>query len=800
VGNPGHLEFEALSALADGELEPALRPAAMEHLVDCQECTQTFESLAEIDVLLRKPTAIGCEAALTLLSAVLDQEADAAEVAVARAHAAGCASCTRGLVTWSSLEMQLRALPTGSPSARVDHAIAALGREPKRTGLRLGLPRIALASVTALLLLIGSLYRGAPGTAPVATNTNDQVLVAAVQQVVYSSRTNTLYVLDAPAAAVDARDATTNDLKARIEVGGRPTALALNESANTVLVLDATQKKLTEIDASSNKILGSSTVATSGTPTAITVDPTSSKIVVTASDSTTKSNSVSVIDSTTKEVESVRDVEVGAVTMVFDSSGDRAVLVSPTVTTLVDSKYTIITRLPGGVSAAFAQGDDRIAILSASGKNSIVTFAGPRAPLALELPGTPRAITALPDGGFLVLVELGGKSRVSYVAPDGHDYASTDVAGLGSDLVYDVKTKKFSIVGRDGIASADAPAAVLSAAASPSPLATAVPTPSASAAPSSSAQPSASAEPSPTPAPSATTSVLAAASPAGPTFVHVDLPGHRAPILVSKRDETLWVLDDRNGVVKVNMAGGRMDFVTLLPRSAEITYLVAGRKFVYAVDARAGAVHVIDAASGKTTNNAMLFIKPVSSVVVGLDDRLWVGLNDISYLLAFDPVSSRTTAYELGNAHISRLSVDAQGRILYADDARSTVGTYDSTEARLSEIRIPRRGATTGLVVDRDGTLWLSTSAGEIHSVRNKTPRLALGLQRPVTALSLDASGRAWYLAPLASVAAGFGYAAADGAEQVAISGPASTLDFSSGDRAWLADPRGGFYVSKETE
>ena len=45
-----------------------------------------------------------------------------------------------------------------------------------------------------------------------------------IQQVVFNSKNNTMYVLDVAGAAVDARAPGTNDLRARIEVGGEPTA------------------------------------------------------------------------------------------------------------------------------------------------------------------------------------------------------------------------------------------------------------------------------------------------------------------------------------------------------------------------------------------------------------------------------------------------------------------------------------------------------------------------------------------------------------------------------------------------
>ena len=111
--------------------------------------------------------------------------------------------------------------------------------------------------------------------------TGERAIAASIQQIVFNSRNNTLYVLDMPSAAVDAREPGTNDLKTRIQVGGEPTALALNAVANRVLVLDASQKRVTEIDAASNTVIGATTVALTGTPTSISVDPATNNILVT---------------------------------------------------------------------------------------------------------------------------------------------------------------------------------------------------------------------------------------------------------------------------------------------------------------------------------------------------------------------------------------------------------------------------------------------------------------------------------------------------------------------------------------
>ena len=167
--------------------------------------------------------------------------------------------------------------------------------------------------MTAIFAIIVASLGTAGGPAPIALLPNptaERAIVASMQQIVFNSRNNTIYVLDVPGAAVDARDPGTNDLKTRIEVGGEPTALALNEVANRVLVLDASQKRVTEIDAGNNTVIGATTVAVSGTPTSISVDPSTNNIVVTSTAKSpapgAASGSVSVINSDTKKVETVR--------------------------------------------------------------------------------------------------------------------------------------------------------------------------------------------------------------------------------------------------------------------------------------------------------------------------------------------------------------------------------------------------------------------------------------------------------------------------------------------------------------
>ena len=269
-------------------------------------------------------------------------------------------------------------------------------------------------------------------------------------------------------------------------------------------------------------------------------------------------------------------------------------------------------------------------------------------------------------------------------------------------------------------------------------------------------------------------------------------------MLVTKSGERLWVIDDRNQVDVIDMGSGEVYEYVSLPRTAQVSYLAVGRSYAYALDTHTGVLYVMRPFSDRILADQLNFLKPVSSVAVGLDDRLWIGLKDASYLFAFDPTTNNMPTYDLGPARVSALAVDNLGRIFYVDDNRRTVGTYDTQTGVLNEVAFARAGTTTGLVVDRNSTLWFSTSAGEIFSVRGSAATLVLGLQRPVTALALDPAGRAFYLAPLPTGAVSFRYAEADGgAGGETITGPASSLAFNALGRAWVADPRGGFYVSR---
>jgi hypothetical protein len=248
------------------------------------------------------------------------------------------------------------------------------------------------------------------------------------------------------------------------------------------------------------------------------------------------------------------------------------------------------------------------------------------------------------------------------------------------------------------------------------------------------------------------------------------------------------------------MTTGEVRTIAKLRSDAHVGFWVAGRNFVFGVDTATGQVHMVNTVDAHVESFATSVLSPVSAVAVGLDDRLWLALRDASYLLVFDPKTRGMDSVDLGEARVSALTIDTVGRVVYADDIHGRVGIFDQAKSRLTEVPLARRGTTTALVVDRSGTLWLGTSAGDLYWVRGATAKLAVNVRTPVTTLSLDREGRAWYLAPIPNGIPGFGYGPADGGQAVrSVPGPAVGLAFGDSGRAFSADPRGAFYIAEDS-
>ncbi len=713
-----HLSFEDLSALFDGELPAKAETAARQHLRDCPQCSAEYSLSVRLERDLRQPPVLSCAAVLELLSATFDDQASQPDRATAERHLNACEACRGQVQAWGSLGYALRTLPAGRPSARVDQAIARLANPPRRIG-RPALPglaaRAAIAGAAILAVILGGLpLAQQPGATPAIQQGDDRVIVAAAQQIVYNARNNTLYQLDTASAAVNALEPGTNDLKVRIPIGGQPIRLALNEVANTIWVLDAVQKRVTEIDAASNTVIGATTVdGLTGTPTSINVD-NNGKIFVTSiatpAASSAPGGTVTVLDSSTKQLETVREIDVAPRMVVVDPLSNQAVLVSPSTTKLVDASYKVITTLPGGVAAAFSRRGDGVAILSPTGADTTINFAGAFAPAALKLQGSPRAITALKEGGYLVLLQIDGQGRVVKVSADGRSEGSVSVASVvGGDLLYDEATNFFTVASAGKVESGQIPATAASASsAPPASAATTIASPTVSSSPSATTPPTASPEPSQSPIASpsvaaSTPDVLDNAKSIGAGIYSASLPSGLKPHLMAASGSRIWFVDIASRVGTLDMNTGAVKTIGKLRSDAHVAYWVAGRSFVFGVDDATGQVHLVNTVTESIDAYPLNVLSPVSAVAVGPDDRLWLALRDASYLLAFDPRTHGIDAFDLGEARVNALAIDGLGRVVYADDLHSRVGTFDLTTLKISEVNLSRRGSTTALIVDGFG-------------------------------------------------------------------------------------------------
>ena len=810
-----HLSFEELSALFDGELPAQAETAARQHLRDCAQCSADYSLSVRLERDLRQPPVLSCDSALEVISAAFAGQAGQPDRAVAERHLAACAACSAQVQGWLTVSHVLRTLPAGRPSARVDQAIARLANPPRRNGLPafpVLAPRLAIAAAAIVAVILSGLpLAQQPSGTDAQQQGNDRVFVAAAQQIVYNAKNNTLYQLDTVTAAVNALEPGTNDLKARIPIGGEPIRLALNETANTILVLDAVQKRVTEIDAATNTVIGATTVDVTGTPTSINVDNTGKILVTSVSTpaaSSAPGGTVTVLDSSTKQLETVREIDVAPRMVVVDPLSNQAVLVSPSITKLVDSSYKVIATLPGGVAAAFSRRGDGVAVLSPTGAQTTITFAGALAPPALTLQGSPRAITALKEGGYLVLLQIDGQGRVVKISPEGRSEGSVSIASVvGGDLLFDEATNLFTVANGGTVASAQGPATAVSASsAPPSSAATVLSSPTASSAPSATTPATASPEPSKSPSPSAVSAaspspdVLDGATSIAAGLYSVSLPSALKPHLMAANGSRIWFVDQSSHVNTFDMYTGEVKTIAKLRSDAHVGFWVAGRSFVFGVDSTSGQVHVVNTVTESVDSYPTNVLSPVSAVAVGADDRLWIALRDASYLFVFDPRTHGMDSFDLGGeARVSALAVDSAGRVLYADDVHARVGTLDLTTMRVSEVIFSRRGSTTALIVDGGGTLWLGTSTGDLYSVKGGSARQVINVRMPVTSFALDQTGRAWFLAPIPNGIPGFGFATADGSQAVrSIPGPAVGLAFSQSGRAFSADPRGAFYIAAE--
>ena len=841
MGEVRHLSIDSLSALQDGELSGSEAVSARAHLAACAACQADAGSLARLEEALRLPPALSCEAAGPFLSATRDGEADAAETEIASHHLAACTGCQLAGSAWTALETALAA-SQALPSARVDQAMARLTRPeraprgPRPTALgpisgiawRGGFATVggvawrgAVVAVLAFAIAFGSTLAPRPEDAgePAASEPRStNALVAAVQQVVLHAATNTLYVAQPEDGTVNALDATTYAVRARIAVGGRPTALALNDPANRLIVLDGAAKRLTEIDLTSHAVVATTVLPLNGTPTSVQVDSQGKIAVFTAvapkapvasaAAPTEATGQVAVFDTATKALETIRNVDVAPRLVVPDPASGRTLLVSPEATTIADASYRTIETIGGGIGAAFGR-RDRIAILSAAADGARLSFYGESAPAPVRLEGRPTAVIGLPDGSFAVLLDTGRGGRIVVLDPSGAAAGQTDLAVAGRGLAYDAAAKKFSVVGAGEIAAASLPGVVAqapgSAESSPAPRASATPspTPTPSATPSPSPATSPAASPGASPAPSASPSApppAIAGLPAGtvrvaPDLYRVPLGEGRVPVLVASTQSRVWFVDQRNRLASLDTTTGAV-FTFQLPPDAVLRGLAAGLTHVYTVDIAKGRLFELAITSEKLSSYP-LPATDVSAIAIAPEGTVWIAMPASSNVLAFYPSGGRLEVVDVGIRGAVALAADIGGRLWFSD-GRNGIGSYDRIAGRVVQISWPGGPATpTVLLPDAQGRVWAGTAIGDVYVLSSGVATLAARAGRPISAFAVDASGRAWYLAP-AVQQAGFVYGPVQGGDTRSVPGPASSLAIGPSGRAWLADPSGGFYLGTE--
>jgi streptogramin lyase len=259
----------------------------------------------------------------------------------------------------------------------------------------------------------------------------------------------------------------------------------------------------------------------------------------------------------------------------------------------------------------------------------------------------------------------------------------------------------------------------------------------------------------------------------------------------------LWFIDSRNELSAMDLDSGALFTLAQLPRDASITALAVGATQVYAADGKNGRLFVLDTKTERWSARELPFLHGTVAMIVAPDGRLWLGMDDSAQAMSFDPRTNRIETVDTGLGGITALAIDNLAR-LWTIDGDHLLASYDLRNGRVTQVRLPGRGAARALLPDPTGSVWVGTTAGEVISVRDGTYDIVVGTGRPIAKLTLDPRGVAWYLTPSAAGQVGFTYAALDGRASRTIPGPAASLDFVLGGVAWIADPAGGFYVAPE--
>lgn len=820
-----HLPQEMLSAYLDGELPADQAAAARQHLGACVSCSAEIAAFRSLDDALLATPDLSCAAAAPLISGHFDGEADSPETLAAAAHLASCDDCRASRQAWLRAENALRAMPAALPSARVDAAIAALGEARRRpvpqrrlspgrsvvrsAGRAIG-GAVAVGLAAAMAVVGGTGVFGparGPATASqapgvqvpvVVQGPGRPVLVASAVQQVLNTKTNTLYVLRPDEKQVDAIDPFSRLARAAIAVPAKPITLAVNEDANRVYVIDVL-RQLVEIDGDTNTVTSTTPNVVQGTPTAVSYDAGKKQIVVAAE--TTRAAAapsaapsagvVVVLDSVTKMALQSTTTDAVPQTVVLDDSGSRALLVSSDATTIVDAQtYKPSLKLPGGVAGAFATGRGPVAVISRSSDGTTVTFFGNGAPKAVDLKGSPVAITPTPDGGFGVLTSAATGDAVYVIDAAGRAVDRLGVAAGGTAIVYDQAAKRLAVLGAD-VTYASLPAA----------------TPTGSAAPSGSPSLSASASPQPSasPRPSAPAAVVAKPSrsplpaPAGAVLAwtgtyRIELPyGKRVEVAtIDPLKRRIWFVDQNRTLNAMRTSDYAIFPVAQLPSGANIDALLAGYGHVYAVDRAGVQLYDLTIDTERWTARSIGPLRDGVGFSVTPDDRLWFGRG--TQLLSYDPRTRQLSAVEGGVGPITAVTADVGARVWLA--GAESIAVYDTRSSRLTRYVLPSHGAASAIGVDGSGALWVSTVSGELFSVADGELRLSARTAAPYTGFVVDASGAAVGIGP---VAGGTSVGLVDGSRtRSLVPGATGGVFFDAEGRAWYADRTGGVFFATE--
>ncbi len=783
-----HLGVAELSSYLDGEsVEPA---AVRAHLAACSACSTHLGELREVDHRLLSADGFACEAFRSILSADLDRETGPEEQALLERHLAGCDPCRQTRVTWLVLQAELKALPHRSPSSRVDRAIEKRARRrpsPVPTFPTFATGGGLAVAVSIVIAIVVALSPGLPTPSgpPIAHEPAPVALVASVsEQVVLSSATGRIYVLEPQKASVAVYDGTSRELVRTIALGGKPVSIGINETTNTVYVLDAGSKSITEIDGTNDAIVATLAVNVSGTPTSLQVDASGNRVLVTAAAANadgTLRGELAVAASGASLAVSVSQVDIAAQRVVVDAQAGRIYVAARDATLVLDaSTYATLARIPGGALDLAISPSGVVAVLSGSVGTSQVTFFGDKAGF-VELSGTPRAITALPDGVFAVLVETNGQAEVVPITTAGPVGRRVDAPASARKLAAQPGTGAVALVGPGGMTITTISAAEVGLAQIPAQRVDGPATPQPQQAHPAPAQPGT--QPRVAPISPAVSVIPREAERATRDTYRLDLTADRQPVILASAGRRLWFIDQRNTLAAIDTHDGMLTVVAALPKDSAASWLWAGDQRIFAFDAAGRTLLTLGLGESRFRVVTPPFPGDVRGLTVTPDGRAWLAIDGSEPdLVAYDAVADSFSFIALPpGTRVNDIQADRSGRVWFGGDR--VVGYYDYPAGKLVQIPLP--GDITSVAVDKDGSTWAGTTSGYLLQLRGSNLMDAFRLEGGVQSIVVSPDGDAWFVAR-----SGTGFSlglARDHVARGSAVGGARRIVFDDLGRAWYA-------------